>query len=76
MFIITIMTGFVPIVVYRFYRGAYQSLRHGFANMDVLIAGGTSVAYFYSATVVGGVTLHQGSCLSHTHQATFLFPLV
>ncbi|MGQ9682581.1 MAG: heavy metal translocating P-type ATPase [Anaerolineae bacterium] len=31
-----------------FYRGAYQSLRNGAANMDVLIALGSSAAYFYS----------------------------
>ncbi|KAJ3173651.1 hypothetical protein HDU88_002739 [Geranomyces variabilis] len=38
----------------RFYRGAWNSLRHaGSANMDVLIALGTSVAYFYSlATLI------------------------
>ena len=29
----------------RFYRGAYKSLRHGTANMDVLVALGTSSAY-------------------------------
>eukprot|EP00850_Spirogloea_muscicola_P011399 SM000070S21365 [mRNA] locus=s70:530729:535395:- [translate_table: standard] len=32
----------------RFYVGAYRSLRHGAANMDVLVALGTSAAYFYS----------------------------
>lgn len=32
----------------RFYRRAYRSLRHGGANMDVLVAMGTSAAYFYS----------------------------
>ena len=31
-----------------FYRGAYRSLKAGSANMDVLVALGTSVAYFYS----------------------------
>ncbi|MGE4110854.1 MAG: heavy metal translocating P-type ATPase [Burkholderiales bacterium] len=36
----------------RFYTGAYHALRGGGANMDVLIALGTSVAYFYSASVV------------------------
>lgn len=35
-------------VGYRFYRGAYHSLRGGGANMDVLVAMGTSAAYFYS----------------------------
>ena len=32
----------------RFYRAAYNALRGGSANMDVLVALGTSVAYFYS----------------------------
>ncbi|KAF3962764.1 hypothetical protein CMV_012766 [Castanea mollissima] len=32
----------------RFYTGAYKALRHGSANMDVLIALGTNSAYFYS----------------------------
>lgn len=36
------------IIGYRFYEGAYKSLRGGGANMDVLIAMGTSAAYFYS----------------------------
>ncbi len=31
-----------------FYIGAYKSLRNGSANMDVLVALGTSAAYFYS----------------------------
>lgn len=36
----------------RFYIGAYHALRGGGANMDVLIALGTSMAYFYSAAIV------------------------
>ncbi|MGE5523190.1 MAG: heavy metal translocating P-type ATPase, partial [Rhodospirillaceae bacterium] len=36
----------------RFYTGAYHALRSGGANMDVLIALGTSMAFFYSAAVV------------------------
>jgi len=32
----------------RFYRGAYASLSHGSANMDVLVAMGTTAAYTYS----------------------------
>ncbi|KAM7278756.1 hypothetical protein ACFE04_005890 [Oxalis oulophora] len=32
----------------RFYIGSYKALRHGSANMDVLIALGTNAAYFYS----------------------------
>ncbi len=33
---------------YQFYVGAYKALRNGSANMDVLVALGTSAAYFYS----------------------------
>ncbi|WP_029419969.1 heavy metal translocating P-type ATPase [Alicyclobacillus macrosporangiidus] len=42
-------------VGWRFYKGAYRALRGGAANMDVLVALGTSVAYVYSAilTVMG-----------------------
>jgi P-type Cu+ transporter len=36
----------------RFYRGAWKALRGGTANMDVLVALGTSVAYFFSAAVL------------------------
>ncbi len=32
----------------RFYRGAWKALRSGVGNMDVLVALGTSAAYFYS----------------------------
>ncbi|MDF2570918.1 MAG: copA 1 [Sporomusa sp.] len=33
---------------WQFYRGAYMVLKNGSANMDVLVALGTSAAYFYS----------------------------
>jgi Cu+-exporting ATPase len=36
---------------WRFYRGAWHSLRGGGANMDVLVALGTSAAYFHSFAV-------------------------
>lgn len=36
------------IIGYSFYIGAYRSLRSKSANMDVLVAMGTSAAYFYS----------------------------
>ncbi|VBB07806.1 p-type atpase phosphorylation site [Lucifera butyrica] len=40
----------------QFYRGAYSALRNGSANMDVLVALGTSAAYFYSlVNVMRGV---------------------
>ncbi len=43
----------------QFYKGAYKSLRGGSANMDVLVAMGTSAAYFYSVwlTLQGEVYL-------------------
>jgi Cu+-exporting ATPase len=36
----------------RFYRGAWKALRGGTANMDVLVALGTSSAYLFSAAVL------------------------
>jgi len=36
----------------RFYLGAWKALRGGTANMDVLVALGTSVAYLFSAAVL------------------------
>ena len=36
----------------RFYRGAWKALRGGTANMDVLVALGTSAAYAFSAAVL------------------------
>jgi Cu+-exporting ATPase len=38
----------------QYYSGAYKSLRSGSANMDVLVAMGSSVAYFYSIPVLLG----------------------
>lgn len=37
---------------WQFYRGAYYALRNKSANMDVLVALGTSAAYFYSVYIV------------------------
>ncbi|NIK12615.1 heavy metal translocating P-type ATPase [Alkalibacillus almallahensis] len=36
------------VIGWQFYVGAYKNLRNGGANMDVLVALGTSAAYFYS----------------------------
>ncbi|MCA0757763.1 heavy metal translocating P-type ATPase [Paenibacillus sp. N4] len=36
------------VIGWPFYRGAYKALRSGGANMDVLVALGTSAAFFYS----------------------------
>ncbi|MBE0684741.1 MAG: copper-translocating P-type ATPase [Anaerolineaceae bacterium] len=38
----------------QYYIGAYKSLRNGSANMDVLVAMGSSAAYFYSIPIVLG----------------------
>lgn len=45
------------LVGWQYYVGAYKSLRAGGANMDVLIALGSSVAYFYSVGVTFGLIL-------------------
>ena len=45
------------VVGWQYYVGAYKSLRAGGANMDVLIALGSSVAYFYSVGVTFGLIL-------------------
>jgi len=36
----------------RFYKGAWAALKHGRADMNTLVAVGTSAAYFYSAAAV------------------------
>ena len=41
-------------VGWQYYVGAYKSLRNGSANMDVLIAMGTSVAFLYSLPITFG----------------------
>jgi Cu+-exporting ATPase len=42
-------------VGWQYYVGAYKALRNGSANMDVLIAMGSSAAYFYSIPVMLGM---------------------
>lgn len=43
------------VVGWQFYRGAWKSLRHGSANMDVLIMMGSSAAYFSSLLITTGL---------------------
>merc|ERR1711991_979455 len=51
--LLTILTTPVQFGVgWKFYVGAYHALRNKSANMDVLVAMGTSSAYFYSLFVV------------------------
>lgn len=45
------------LVGYDYYRGAWKSLRNGSANMDVLVALGSTVAYVYSIVVMVLLTL-------------------
>jgi Cu+-exporting ATPase len=52
MLLATIVQFFVG---WQYYVGSYKSLRVGSANMDVLIAMGSSAAYFYSVAVVFGL---------------------
>jgi Cu+-exporting ATPase len=56
-------------VGWQYYTGGYKALRNGSANMDVLIAMGSSAAYFYSVAVLllaprlGTVTFFETSAL-------------
>ncbi|MFA7744457.1 heavy metal translocating P-type ATPase [Salinicoccus roseus] len=52
------------IIGWQFYDGAYKNLRNGSANMDVLVAMGTSAAYFYS---VYEMTKWMGDSSYHPH---------
>ncbi|WP_404408372.1 heavy metal translocating P-type ATPase [Pseudidiomarina marina] len=51
------------IIGWQFYKGSYTALRGGAANMDVLVALGTSAAYFYSvflAAFASDHVIHEG----------------
>lgn len=52
-----------------FYVGAYHALRGGGANMDVLIALGTSAAYFYSLYLT--LDWHAAGAISHHGPALY-----
>lgn len=56
---------------WQFYTGSYKALKNGSANMDVLIALGTSSAYFYSI-----VLLFQKAMESYFEVAAVLITLV
>ncbi|KAJ2551878.1 Cu(2+)-transporting P-type ATPase, partial [Coemansia sp. RSA 1933] len=42
----------------QFYRNAFKALRHGNANMDVLVTTGTTLAYFFSLFMLTWSVLH------------------
>jgi len=53
-----------------YYTGAYKSLRNGSANMDVLVALGSSAAYFYSIAVLVALTLASTALGEHIYFET------
>ncbi|MDX1415043.1 MAG: copper ion binding protein, partial [Candidatus Promineifilaceae bacterium] len=53
-----------------YYVGAYKSLRNGSANMDVLVAMGSSVAYVYSVAVLIALTLGSTALGMHVYFET------
>jgi Cu+-exporting ATPase len=60
-----------------FYVGAYKALRNGSANMDVLVALGTSAAYFYSLYLTliwfgQGASAHHGPALYYETSAVLI----
>ncbi|MBA5777404.1 copper-translocating P-type ATPase [Stappia sp. F7233] len=56
----------------RFYVGAFKALRGGGANMDVLVALGTSAAYGYSLYLVASGSAHHGQHLYFEASAVIL----
>jgi len=57
-------------VGWQYYVGAYKALRNGSANMDVLIAMGTTVAYVYSVAVLIALTLGTNALGDHVYFET------
>ncbi len=53
-----------------YYVGGYKSLRNGSANMDVLVAMGSSVAYFYSIAVLIAKTFGSNALGDHVYFET------
>ncbi|KAH8945507.1 hypothetical protein BDL97_12G043100 [Sphagnum fallax] len=66
------------IIGWRFYVGAYRSLRRGSANMDVLVTLGTTAAYLYSvcALLYGAVTGFHAMTYFETSAMLFSFVLL
>ena len=63
------------IVAYPFYKGALKSLRHLRANMDTLVAGGSTVAYLYSLGLLLAWTFgeHEAGHVFHGYFETGAF---
>ncbi|MQL97850.1 hypothetical protein Taro_030548 [Colocasia esculenta] len=61
----------------RFYTGSYKALRHGSANMDVLIALGTNAAYFYSVySVIRSATSHDFEAMDFFETSSMLISFI
>ncbi len=64
LFLFLLATPVQFIVGWRFYRGAYYSLKRKFASVDVLVVLSTSAAYFYSVGAtffIAGPTFYEAS---------------
>jgi len=63
----SLLAGIVQFYIgFRFYRGAYYALKNKTANMDTLVALGTSAAYLYSLAttyLIGGEVFYETSAL-------------
>ncbi len=58
-------------VGWQYYSGGYKALRNGSANMDVLVALGSSVAYVYSVVIVAAQFLNPaGAMAGHVYFET------
>jgi Cu+-exporting ATPase len=53
-----------------YYRGGWKSLRNGSANMDVLVAMGSTVAYLYSIVVMAALMLGSTAAGEHVYFET------
>ena len=53
-----------------YYTGGFKALRNGAANMDVLVAMGSSAAFFYSLPVTVALTLGSAALGSHVYFET------
>ncbi|MBB6677899.1 heavy metal translocating P-type ATPase [Cohnella lubricantis] len=60
-------------VAYPFYYGAYQAIRQRSANMDVLVALGTSISYLYSHWLLFASLKEGGFAHVHPHQSHLYF---
>ncbi|XP_042504212.1 probable copper-transporting ATPase HMA5 [Macadamia integrifolia] len=65
------------IIGWRFYTGSFKALRHGSANMDVLIALGTNAAYFYSVySVLRAATLEESKATDFFETSSMLISFI